>query len=83
MFGRLGSYQSIDNHEPVSAAPPSALYILKRFASRNRRLLATVGTVAAALVLGTVITTWQAIRATAAEKVDLATQIIERARDKP
>ena len=54
------------NQEPVSAAPPSALYILKRFASRNRRLLATVGIVAAALVLGAVIATWQATRATKA-----------------
>src|SRR4051794_29627311 len=49
--------------QPVEACPPSASYRLTKFARRNRVALATVAGVAAALVLGTVVSTWQAIRA--------------------
>src|SRR5262249_18638896 len=53
--------------EPVAAGPPSAAYRLRKFARRNRRMLATIGVIALALVVGTAISTWQAIRATHAE----------------
>jgi eukaryotic-like serine/threonine-protein kinase len=53
--------------EPVDACPPSAIYRLRKFARRNRVTMAASGFVAAALVLGTVISTWQAVRATHAE----------------
>jgi serine/threonine protein kinase/WD40 repeat protein len=53
--------------EPVQACPPSAGYRFRKFARRNRRLLATVSVVALALVLGTAISAWEAIRATEAE----------------
>jgi serine/threonine protein kinase/tetratricopeptide (TPR) repeat protein len=55
------------NDEPVQACPPSAAYRFRKFSRRNRVALATVGLVAASLVLGTVASTWQAIRATRAE----------------
>jgi serine/threonine protein kinase len=55
--------------EPVEACPPSALYLLSKFARRNRRALATAALVAGALLIGSIISTWQAIRATRAEHV--------------
>ena len=55
------------NDEPVQACPPSAAYRFRKFARRNKRILATVGFVALALVLGTAVSVWQAIRATDAE----------------
>ena len=54
--------------QPVEACPPSASYRLTKFARRNRVVLSTVAVVAAALVLGTVVSTWQAIRAEAGER---------------
>jgi tetratricopeptide (TPR) repeat protein len=54
--------------EPVQACPPSAWYRFRKFARRNKRILATVGLVALALVAGTVVSAWQAIRATDASK---------------
>jgi hypothetical protein len=55
--------------DPVEARPPSAGYRFRKFARRNKGALFTVGLVAAALVVGTVVSTWQAIRATRAERV--------------
>ena len=59
--------EDIERHlsqQPVSAAPPSAVYRLRRLARRNRGLLLTGGTIAVALILGTTIAIWQAMRAT-------------------
>jgi non-specific serine/threonine protein kinase/serine/threonine-protein kinase len=55
------------NHEPVEACPPSAGYRLGKFVRRHRT--AVVGAAACLLILGAGIagSTWQAIRATAAE----------------
>jgi serine/threonine protein kinase/tetratricopeptide (TPR) repeat protein len=53
--------------EPVEACPPSATYRFRKFARRNRVVLSTAVLVTAALLLGTVVSTWQAIRATRAE----------------
>ncbi|HMC65742.1 MAG TPA: hypothetical protein VKI65_12450, partial [Gemmataceae bacterium] len=55
------------NDEPVQACPPSAWYRFRKIARRNMRILATVGVIVVALVLGTAVSTWQAIRATGAE----------------
>ncbi len=57
------------SRQPVSAAPPSAMYRLRRLASRNRGLFVTTGAVAAALVIGTAIAIWQAVRATEAYSI--------------
>jgi len=62
--------------EPVQACPPSSAYRFRKFARRNRGTLATVAVVAVALVLGTVVSTWQAIRAMHAE--DLAKTGLEK-----
>jgi hypothetical protein len=53
--------------EPVEARPPSAWYRFRKMARRNRTALTTTGIVAAALVLGTAVSIWQAVRATRSE----------------
>ncbi len=57
----------LDN-EPVQACPPSALYRFRKFGRRNLAALTTAALVAAALVVGTGVSTWQAVRATQARK---------------
>lgn len=49
--------------EPVQACSPSAIYRFRKFARRNKTMLVMGSFVAAALVAGTVVSTWQAIRA--------------------
>src|SRR5436309_4397286 len=46
--------------EPVQACPPSAGYRFRKFARRNKAALAAASLVALALVLGTLVSTWQA-----------------------
>jgi serine/threonine protein kinase len=55
------------NDEPVQACPPSAAYRLHKFARKNRSVLVTAIVVAASLLVGTTVSTWQTIRASAAE----------------
>ncbi|MBW3539799.1 MAG: protein kinase, partial [Planctomycetes bacterium] len=55
------------NDEPVLACPPSATYPFRKFARRNKRALAATSLVVLALIAGTVVSTWQAMRATRAE----------------
>ncbi len=57
------------NDEAVLACPPSAGYRFRKFARKNKALLATIALVSAALVLGLIGTTWQAIRASRAERL--------------
>jgi eukaryotic-like serine/threonine-protein kinase len=49
--------------EAVEACPPSASYRLRKFARKHRGALATATAFAAVLVLGTVVSAWQAVRA--------------------
>ncbi len=53
--------------EPVEACPPSSTYRFRKFARRNRVAFSTAALVLGALVVGTFVSTWQAIRATHAE----------------
>jgi eukaryotic-like serine/threonine-protein kinase len=55
--------------EPVEACPPSASYRLRKFARKYRTPLQVAGAFLLLLVLGVIASTWQATRATAAEKV--------------
>jgi hypothetical protein len=53
-----GLAADLENHlkdEPVRACPPSASYRFSKFARRNKVALATSAIIAAALVLGTVV----------------------------
>jgi serine/threonine protein kinase len=53
--------------EPVEACPPSSTYRLRKFAGKYKKALATAATFVAVLLIGAVVSTWQAIRATNAE----------------
>jgi serine/threonine protein kinase/tetratricopeptide (TPR) repeat protein len=71
--------------EPVLACPPSRWYRLCKVLRKHRRALSAVALVVVALVAGSVVSTWQAIRANRAEKDavaqrDLALTAEERAR---
>ena len=59
------------NQEPIEARPPSAWYRFRKLTRRNKVALPTAALVAAALVLGTAVSTWQAVRAPAAERMAL------------
>ena len=52
-----------DNHEPISARPPSASYTLRKFARRNKALVIGAAAVFFVLVAGVVSTTSFALRA--------------------
>src|SRR5207302_2129740 len=49
--------------EPVQACPPSSGYKLKKYARKHRRLLVTAAAFVALLVLGTMVSVLQAVRA--------------------
>ena len=57
--------------QPVEACPPSAWYRFSKFARRNRAALTTVAWSRCALIAGTAVSTWQAIRANAARRADV------------
>ena len=64
--------------ETVSATPPSAGYQFRKFARRNKATLRVAAAIAAVLVAATLVSTWQAVRATRAEKktAEVLVQII-------
>jgi serine/threonine protein kinase len=64
--------------EAILARPPSPAYRVKKFAQRNRAAVATALAVVAALLVGTAVATWQAVRATRAEAAALATAEAEK-----
>jgi non-specific serine/threonine protein kinase/serine/threonine-protein kinase len=55
------------HNEPVQACPPSPGYRLRKLVRRNKGPVVAVSMVLMALVAGTVVSTWQAVRATRAE----------------
>jgi serine/threonine protein kinase/Flp pilus assembly protein TadD len=56
------------NEEPVEASPPSPGYRLRKFARKHRKVLLAAGAFVLLLTAGVVVSTWQAVRATAAEQ---------------
>src|SRR5262249_14194299 len=56
-------------HKPLVAAPESASYKLKKFINRNRRGVAASVVMLVLLLVGIITTTWQAVRATHAERL--------------
>jgi serine/threonine protein kinase len=59
------------NNEPVLARPPSAAYKFQKAFRRNQLAFLAGATVAAALLLGIIVSTWQAVRAKRAEALAL------------
>jgi tetratricopeptide (TPR) repeat protein len=57
--------------EPIIARRPSATYQLQKFAHRNRGLVTGVAAVFVALILGMIVSAWEATRARLAEQVAL------------
>jgi len=56
------------NDEPVVACPPSRSYRFQKLVRRNKLAFAAATAITIVLVLGAVMSTWQAIRATRAER---------------
>ncbi len=67
-----GLAQDIDHYlhdQPVLAGPPSAAYRFRKFARRNKRVLATVALMVLVMIVGTTVSVYQAVRATNAEQL--------------
>ncbi len=60
----------LDN-EPVVARPPSVGYRFQKAFRRNRLIFSAAGAVAAALLLGAMVSVWQAVRATQASQAEI------------
>jgi hypothetical protein len=65
--GFAGDIERYLHDEAISARPPSKAYRLRKFARRNRASVLTAVAVAVALLAGTGIASWQALRAIHAE----------------
>ena len=61
----LDVQRHLDN-EPIAARAPGALYRLRKFARRNRAAVLTAILLVSVMVAATVVSTWQAVRATTA-----------------
>src|SRR5262245_20119340 len=57
--------------EPIVAQPPSTRYQLQKFARRHKTLVGGIAVVFVVLVVGIVMSTWQAVRASRAETAAL------------
>jgi serine/threonine protein kinase/Tfp pilus assembly protein PilF len=58
--------------EPITAGAPGTLYRMRKFLRRNRGSVAVVAIIAVLLIGGTVVSLWQALRATHAEHLTSA-----------
>ena len=67
--GFAADIQRYLHDEPVQACPPSAAYRFRKFARRNKTNLVASSLVVLALVAGTAVSTWQAIKSTRATRV--------------
>src|SRR5215472_6561105 len=67
--GLAADIQRYLKDEPIAARPPSASYQLRKFARRNKALVAGVAAVFVVLIGGVIASTWEATRARRAERV--------------
>ncbi len=63
-------------HEPVVARPPSTAYKIQKAWQRNKLAFSAAAAVAFTLVVGIAASTWQAVRATKAEKAETQQRIV-------
>jgi tetratricopeptide (TPR) repeat protein len=66
--GLAADIQRHMGNEPVVARPPSAAYRFSKLARRNKVVFAAGSTVVVVLVAGVLVSAWQAVRATNAER---------------
>ena len=66
-------------HEPILARPSTAWERTAKWVRRNRAIFAALAAVALLLVAGTAISTWQAVRATRAEREQARLRVEEQA----
>jgi tetratricopeptide (TPR) repeat protein len=67
-----GLAMDIERHlanEPVLARPPSAMYRMGKAIRRHKVAFTATGLVVAVLLLAVIVSTWQAVRATRAERI--------------
>ena len=57
------------NNEPVVARPPSTAYQVQKFVRRNQVMVTAAAIVGVVLILGTLVSVWQAVRATQAKRL--------------
>ena len=70
-------------HDPVVARPPSLGYRLQKSFRRHKLTYAAAGLVLSVLVLGVLVSSWMAIRATKARsRADEAARVAERQRER-
>ncbi len=74
--GLADDVQRYLDDDPVQACPPSRWYRFRKSARRNKAAISTAAIIAAALLTGTAIATWQASRATRT----MATAVLEKQR---
>jgi serine/threonine protein kinase len=67
--GLANDIQRYLNHEPVTASPPSAVYRLRKLVVRHKVFFASAAAVMFVLLAGSVVSTWQAVRAVRAERL--------------
>jgi len=67
------------NQEPVLAGRPGTLYRFQKLVRRNKGVFAAVAVVAAVLVLGAIVSTWEAVLARRAERTAAEKSIIAEA----
>jgi len=81
--GFAADVQRYLNDEPVQACPPSAGYRLRKFMRRNRLAMVSTAVVTVALAFGTILSAWQAVRATRAQiRADMNFRIAESQRER-
>jgi tetratricopeptide (TPR) repeat protein len=68
--------------EPIVARPPTTSYQLRKFAARNRALVLGLAAVFVALLVGTGVSTWQAVRARRAERGALEARALAERKQK-
>src|SRR5688572_6331045 len=61
-------------NEPVVARPPSTAYRVQKAFRRNKLVFAAGAAVSAALLIGIIVSTWQAVRATHAKREAVSAQ---------
>jgi serine/threonine protein kinase/WD40 repeat protein len=66
-------------HEPIAARPPSTAYRIQKAWQRNKVVCTSAAMVAVALVAGTGVSIWQAVRATQAQRSSAQSQAFAEA----